>query len=158
MEHYYVKKLIGGTVFYFVPGTTRQRSWRGKNARLKIPFDELEQCVYDPEVRELFERGYLFIEDKECRVMLDLESGENENKLVYEEPQIKQLLYVDSFEAFKAKLEKLAEGSLEIMLQTAIQSGKQLTFEKSDFLRNKFHIDIEAIQRAKREEANNKEG
>ena len=82
--------------------------------------------------------------------MLDLESGENENKLVYEEPQIKQLLYVDSFEAFKAKLEKLAEGSLEIMLQTAIQSGKQLTFEKSDFLRNKFHIDIEAIQRAKR--------
>lgn len=152
MEHYFVKKLVGGTVFYFVPGTTRQRSWVGKDARLKIPFDELEQCAYDPAVRTLFERGYLFIEDKECRVMLDLESGENENKLVYQDSQLEQLLYTDSFEAFKVKIDKLAEGSLENMIRMAIESNKQLTFDKSDFIRKNYHVDVEAIQRARRED------
>lgn len=161
MEHYVVKKLIKGTVFYKVPGENRERTWKGDDARLKIPFTELEVCVYDPDVKKLFEKGYLYIEDKDCRIALGLEDADEttnaNNKLVYDKNKIVPLLYDDSFLAFKKKVENLADGSLEIMIQTAIESGKQLSFEKSDYIRKKFHVDVEAIQRAKREEQTTKE-
>jgi len=163
-SNYVVKKLVGGTVFYQVPGEMKERTWKGDDARQVVPFVELEKCVYDPSTKSLFERGFLYIEDKKCRIALGLEAEDptviNETKLIYTKEQMSPLLYEVNFEEFKRTVERLAEGSLELMFQAAINGQKQLATNKSDYLRKKFHIDVEKIQREKRDEleASKKEG
>lgn len=161
MENYIVKKLVSGTVGYVVPGETRTRMWKNADARQRVPFDELEKCAFDADARRLFERGYLFIEDKDCRIKLGYEDEDPtlnvDNKLILDSAQINTLLYIESFEAFKKKVEKLAEGSIELLIETAITTSKQLTVEKSDFIRRKYHVDVDKIHRDKRDEGS-KEG
>lgn len=163
-KNYVVRKLVSGIVVYQIPGESRERKWKGKDARIRIPFEELEKCVYDGDVRKLFERGYLFIEDKECRVALELEEPDptisNNAKLILTPDKVNLLLYEDDFKDFKSKTESLSDGSLELLLEIAIGGEKQISVDKSDYIRRNFHIDIEKLQRDKRDEKliKNKEG
>lgn len=156
MESYIVKKLVEGAVFYKVPGENKERTWKGDNSRLRIPFQELEDCMYDGAIRELFENGYLYVEDKDCRIALGLEleddSLSNESRLVLEKDKLEKLLYEDSFEDFKSKVSKLGRGSLEVFISLAVNSPKQIAFEKSEYIRKTFHVDVVMIQRQAGEE------
>jgi len=162
MENYVVRKMVSGIVFYRVPGETRERVWKGENARQKVPFDELEKCIYDPDTKNLFDRGYLYIEDKNCRIKLELEEEDpemyNEKKIVLDKNQILGLLYVTEFTEFVEKMKNMSDGTLEILIETTINTPKQLTIEKSDYIRKNYHVDVEKIQREKRDEKTSKEG
>jgi hypothetical protein len=153
---YIVRQMVNGIVFYVIPGEVRERTWPKKDSRHRVPFEELEKCVFDPRTKSLFERGFLFIEDKDCRIQLGLEQPDptlvNENKLILEKDDIVALLYDNDFKVFKDKVEKLAEGSIEILLETAVNSNKQLSIDKSEYIREKYHIDIVMIQRQRRED------
>ena len=161
MESYIVKKLTAGTVFYKVPGENKERTWKGDNARLRIPFQELEDCMFDGAIRRLFAEGNLYIEDKECRIKLGLEAEdptlENDIPLVLDASELEKILYTDSVPTFKKKMEKLGGGSLEVLFSIAINSKKQLPVAKSDYLRKKYFIDVDMIQRQKREDTVEKE-
>ena len=163
MELVVVKSLVSGIVVAKVPNENRIFEWKGEGSRVKVSFDDLEKMIYDADARRIFETGLLWIDEKEYRVKLGLEEDDgtsNLEKLIYDKKQIVALLYCDSFKVFKEKVEKLSEGSKEMMIQTAIETPKQLDFDKSDFIRKTFSVDIESIQRARREEAaeKNKEG
>ena len=163
MELFVVKSLVGGIVIAKVPNENRTFKWKGIDARVKINYEDLEKIVYDADARRLFEKGLIWIEDKDCRVKLGLEEDDgmsNLEKLVYDKKQIMALLYADTFKVFKDKVAQLSDGSKELMIQVAIDTPKQLDYDKSDFIRNTFSIDVENIRRMKREEAaeKNKEG
>jgi hypothetical protein len=51
-------------------------------------------------------------------------------------------------------MKNMSDGTLEILIETAISTPKQLTIEKSDFIRKNYHVDVEKIQREKRDEKN----
>jgi len=156
MESFVVRKLASGIVSYRIPGKLIARKWKGDNARVKVPYEELEDCVFDPNIRTLFEKGYLYIEDKEARVRLQLEepdpSIQSETKLVLTKEQINDLLYKDTFYNFKKKVEKLADETKELLIEVAIQGAKHAGVEKYDYIRKNFYVDVEKIQRERREE------
>lgn len=161
-KNYFVTNLIGGTVFYIVPGETRERTWKGKDSKQRVPFEELENCVYDPEVKALFERGYLYIDDKSCRIELGLESGDPEVqtglKTILTQKELESLLYTKAYKEFESQLANLADGSIELLIQLAVSSTKQISIDKSDYIRKNFHVDLETLHRARREEEKAKEG
>ncbi|MCK9482524.1 MAG: hypothetical protein M0R38_12350 [Bacteroidia bacterium] len=162
MESYIVKKLITGNVGYIIPGENRSRMWKdtgkkGVETRQRVPYEELEKVSFDADARRLFERGYLIIEDRECRIKLGFEDAdpelEKQNQLILDRSQIETLLYIESYEAFKKKIEKMADGSKEILIEVAVNNDKkQLSVEKSDYIRKVFHVDVEKIQRDIRDE------
>lgn len=163
MEMFVVRSLIGGKVVAKVPNENKIFRWKGIDSRVKIDYEDLEKMAYDSDARKLFEKGLIFVEDKACRIRLGLEEDDgtsNLEKLVYDKKQIITLLFADSFKDFKDKVSKLSDGSKELMVQVAIENPKQLDYDKSDFIRNTFSIDIESVKRMKREEAaeKNKEG
>lgn len=157
MSNYLVSKMVKGVVFYKVPNENRERVWKGENAKLRIPFQELEDCMYDAAIRTLFEEGYLWVEDQEARVLLGLENPEQTEtdsamKLIFDAAALQALLYNNAYAVFETKMDRIADASLENLFDIAINSGQQLSHEKSDYIRKKYHVDIDMIQRNKREE------
>lgn len=153
-SNYYVKKLVNWGVSYTVPGESRVRKWKGVNARIRIPFDELEKCIFDEDVRTLFESGFLYVEDKEARIQFGLESGDdesNDTKLVLDKEKINDLLYKDDVETFEKRMKNLASATEELVLQVALASELPLNYQKSDYIRRNYKLDIEKIQRDRRD-------
>lgn len=163
MELVVVKSLVGGIVVAKVPNENRIFEWKGQDSRVKVSFDDLEKMIYDADTRRIFETGLLWVDDKSVRIRLGLEEEDgtsNLEKLIYDKKQTLALLYADSFKTFKEKVDNLSDGSKELMIQVAIETPKHLDVDKSDFIRKTFSVDVEKIQRMKREEAaeKNKEG
>ena len=163
MELFVVKSLVGGIVVAKIPNENRIFEWKGEGARVKVNYDDLEKLIYDADSRRIFETGLLWVDDKDCRIKLGLEESDgtsNFEKLIYDKKQILVLLYADTFKAFKEKVSKFSEGSKELLVQIAIETPKSLDVDKSDFIRKTFSVDVEKIQRMRREEAaeKNKEG
>ncbi len=148
---YMVKKLAPGGVSYRIPGKLVARKWIGKDARLRVPYEELEECIFDPSINTLFTKGYLYIEDKEARVALGLEESDT---LILDEEGVTKVLFDDDIETFKEKLERMAEETQEILVQVAVSNmEKHAGYEKYDIIRKKYKVDVEAIHRRAREDA-----
>ncbi len=148
---YMVRKLAPGGVSYRIPGKLVARKWVGKDARLRVPYEELEECIYDPSINSLFTKGYLFIESKEARVALGLEESE---ALVLDEEGVAKVLFEDDLDTFKEKIDRMAEQTQELLVQVAIANlDKHAGYEKYDIIRKKYKVDIEAIHRRAREDA-----
>jgi len=155
MESYFVKKLSNGTVSYRAPGKLNARRWKGKEARLKIPYEELEEAVNDPAIRTLFDKGHLYVEEKDVRVRLGLEMDDGsttESSLVLTAAELEKMLYEDDFVSFKEKFQKLARETKENLIDLAISSSKHAGYEKYDLIRKTFFVDVERLQRERREE------
>ncbi len=156
MDYYFVKKLVSGIVTYNAPGKMVARVWKGPDARQRIPFDELEECVYDPAIRTLFDRGYLIIEDKDIRVKLGMEEEDSEvnnnNQLILTRDQIKHTLYEDSMAAFQKKCDQLAPGSKELLIEIALNDEKQASVDKYDYIRKNYFVDVEGLRKQMRDE------
>lgn len=168
MEKVVVKKLATGSVSYQIPGKTVSRVWRGKNAKQIVPVEEIREAVFESRIRALFFGGYLFIEDQDLRIELGLEAPKDvpqEEKndyvdtIVLDRKDIINLLYNVDFEKFKNQFSKLAKNTKQLMIEIAIETQKHPGYEKIDFIKKATGMDIEKLQRAKREEAEeNKEG
>ena len=163
MENYMVTKLSSGEVFYRIPGNLQLRTWAGDGAKQLIPYSELEQCIYDPAIRTLFDGGYLYIDSQEARIKLGLEQADpseyvNEEKIVMNKRDLVNLLYNEELGSFKEKVNKLAQETSQLLIEVAISTAKHAGYEKYDFLREKYGVDVEKLQRDKRDEKTSKEG
>lgn len=148
-----VRKLANGGVSYTLPGKTLPRHWKGENAKQKVSYEELEECMMDPAIRTLFSKGYLFIEDIMVRQLLDLEANEYFTpELVLDKEGILPILYEDDFETFKTKVKNMSEQTQQLLIDVATTNQKHAGYEKYDFIRETFKIDIESVQRRNRED------
>ena len=68
-----VVNLISSRVNIDLPEVRLKRIWEKKGAVKTIPFEQLEEAMYNPGVEALFREGMLGIEDLEIKKKLGLE-------------------------------------------------------------------------------------
>ena len=159
-----VRKLSTGIVSYRIPGQMVARRWRGRNAVQLVPYAELQQCIYDPDIKTLFDYGYLYIEDEEARIEFGYEIKKNENGeenveeqqfLVLDRTQIVKMLYGSqtTIEAFENTIKKMAPETAELLIEIATESDKHAGYDKYDLIKKYFNVDVETVKKNRREDS-----
>lgn len=139
-----IVSLVSGRVVLSVPELRLKRVWDKKGAVKIIPFDQLQEALYEPGVTELFEGGCLGIDDMEQKIALGLEpegAEEPVNIITIDDAQRKRYLTVLPFVEFKEKVKELPREQIEELANFAIEN-EIADFEKSEVLRQYTGKDI----------------
>lgn len=133
-----------------------RRQFKGKGAKMIIPFDMLETALaYDEGVQYLFNTGILYIDSMKDKIDLGLEAPETEeptNIKVLTDSQMSVLLKVKTQEEFVKEANTLSIEQLNNLVQYAVDN--EITdMKKADYLKAKTGRDIFAILTRKRQEA-----
>lgn len=139
-----VKSLVSNRVFISIPDIRLSRVWEKKGTVKTIPFDQLEEAIYDPGVEAMFRDGILGIDDMEVKIKLGLEpegATEPVNIITLDDDQIKRYLTVLPVHEFRAKLKELPREQITEIANYAI-TNEIANFEKSEIIRGITGIDI----------------
>ena len=68
-----VTNMINGNISIKKPHLGLNRQWQRFGQKMRIPFDILEEALWDEGVRNLFSTGYLYIENLQDKIDLGLE-------------------------------------------------------------------------------------
>lgn len=139
-----VKSLISSRVILSVPELRLRRVWEKKGSVKIIPFEELEQAIYEPGVEALFTEGVLGIDDMEVKIALGLEpedAKEPVNIITLTDDQRKRYLTVMPLPEFRQEVKKLPVEQIQELVQYAIDN-EITNFDKSEILLQLTGIDI----------------
>ena len=139
-----VVNLVSSRVNINIPDVRLNRIWEKKGAVKTIPFDQLEEAMYNPGVESLFTEGILGIEDLEIKKKLGLEPEdvtEPVNIIVLNDQQRKRYLTVMPFAEFKDKIKELPVEQVREMAQFAIDNDIA-DFDKAEIIKKITGIDI----------------
>ena len=134
-----IVSLVSGRVVLSVPELRLKRVWDKKGAVKIIPFDQLQEALYEPGVTELFEGGCLGIDDMEQKIALGLEpegAEEPVNIITIDDAQRKRYLTVLPFVEFKEKIKELPREQIEefeFAKFGGIYHGESIENSKTDF-------------------------
>lgn len=155
-----VVNLISSRVNINIPDVRLNRIWEKKGAVKAVPFDQLEEALYNPGVEALFTEGILGIEDLEIKKKLGLEpedATEPVNIIMLNDQQRRRYLTVMPFAEFKDKIKELPVEQIREMAQFAIDNDIA-DFDKSEIIEKITGIDIiGSIQTKKQDEEPTKE-
>lgn len=150
-----VVNLISSRVNINIPDVRLNRIWEKKGAVKAVPFDQLEEALYNPGVEALFTEGILGIEDLEIKKKLGLEpedATEPVNIIMLNDQQRRRYLTVMPFAEFKDKIKELPVEQIREMAQFAIDNDIA-DFDKSEIIEKITGIDIiGSIQMKKQDE------
>lgn len=130
-----------------LPDLRLKRLWERKGAKKTIPFEVLQEAIYDPSVEYLLKQGMLYINDLETKIALGLEEesarepNAHLNIQVLKNEEINRLLTVMPFYDFKQKVEELPKEQIQNVVDYAIKN-EITNFEKSEFLKQLTGFDI----------------
>lgn len=145
-----VQNMVNKTIVIRKPEYNLNRRWTQKNQIIPIPFDTLEQALWNEGIRTLFDRGMLYIPDMQDKIDLDLEPAdatEPQNIIVLTDKQIENLLNNVPFVAFKKELEELSSTQIREITNYAI-IHEIANVEKVNYLKSLTDVDIlKAISR-----------
>ena len=145
-----VQNMVNKTIVIRKPEYNLNRRWTQKNQIIPIPFDALEQALWNEGIRTLFDRGMLYIPDMQDKIDLDLEPAdatEPQNIIVLTDKQIENLLNNVPFVAFKKELEELSSTQIREIANYAI-IHEIANVEKVNYLKSLTDVDIlKAISR-----------
>jgi hypothetical protein len=156
-----VVNLVSSRVSINVPDVRLSRVWEKKGAVKTIPFDQLEEAMYDPGVEAMFRDGILGIEDIKIKQKLGLEPEdvtEPVNIIILNDQQRRRYLTVMPFPEFKAKVQELPVEQIKELAYFAIQN-ELIDFEKDELLKKMVNIDVVKsieLERADKEETTDK--
>lgn len=139
-----IVNLVSSRVILTVPDLRLRRVWEKKGAVKTVPFDLLEEAIYEPGVEALFTSGTLGIEDMEVKKKLGLEPEDAEepvNIIILTDEQRKRYLTVLPMSEFRQKVKELPREQVLELANYAIEN-EIANFEKSDLLREMVGIDI----------------
>lgn len=139
-----VVNLISSRVNIDVPDVRLKRVWEQKGAIKAVPFDQLEEALYDPGVEALFREGILGIEDLEIKKKLGLEPEdaiEPVNIITLNDTQRKRYLTVMPFNEFKTNVKNLSLEQVRELAQYAIEN-EIVDFDKSEIIKKITGTDI----------------
>lgn len=143
-EYVNVKCMVNHTVGIYVREMQFRREWIGKNSVQKIDKEVLEQIMFDPGVRYMFDHGLLYIEEMDVKKELGLEpedAKEPVNIIVLNDKQKREVLIKLSFADFKAKVDQLSRDQVNELAQYAIDN-KLIDFERDEYIKQKCGRDI----------------
>ena len=139
-----VTNLVSRRVNITLPEMRFRRVWETKGAVRTIPFDELEEAMYNPGVEALFRNGVLGIEDMSVKKELGLEPEDAEepvNIIVLNDQQRKRYLTVLPLPEFKDKVKELSRDQIQELAKFAIDN-ELIDFEKDSYIKELIDIDI----------------
>ena len=139
-----VVNLISSRVNIDVPDVRLKRVWEQKGAIKAVPFDQLEEALYDPGVEALFRECILGIEDLEIKKKLGLEPEdaiEPVNIITLNDTQRKRYLTVMPFNEFKTNVKNLSLEQVRELAQYAIEN-EIVDFDKSEIIKKITGTDI----------------
>ena len=116
---------VGHMVSINVPSVPFKREWIGKGAVQKVDIDTLEQVLYDPGAKYIFDNGILYIEDMEQKQELGLEpvdAKEPVNIIVLSDKEKRNLLINKPLDEFKSIIDKLSIEQTTEVAQYAIDN------------------------------------
>lgn len=139
-----VVNLISSRVNIDLPELRLNRIWEKKGAVKTIPFDQLEEALYNPGVEALFRNGALGIEDLEIKKKLGLEpedAKEPVNIIILDDTQRKRYLRVMPLHEFKEKIKELPMEQIKELAQFAI-ANEIVDFDKCEILKKITGTDV----------------
>lgn len=139
-----VKSLISSYVLLSVPDLKLRREWEKKGAVKIIPFDQLEEAMYNPGVEALFREGALGIDDMEVKIALGLEppeATEPVNIIILTDAQRERYLKNMPMVDFRQQIKELPQEQLRELAEYAIEH-QIVDFDKSELLFKLTGIDI----------------
>ncbi len=150
-----IKNLISSRVNINIPDVRLNRVWEKKGAVKAVPFEQLEEAMYNPGVEALFTEGILGIEDMEVKKRLGLEPEDAEepvNIIVLDDAQRKRYLTVMPKSEFKTKIHELPLEQVKELAQYAIEN-EIADFDKAEIIKKIIGTDIiSSIQLKKADE------
>jgi hypothetical protein len=139
-----VVNLISSRVNIDLPEMRLNRIWEKKGAVKAIPFNQLEEALYNPGVEALFREGVLGIEDLEIKKKLGLEPEDAEqpvNIIILDDTQRKRYLKVLPLHEFKEKIKTLPVEQIRELAQFAIDN-EIVDFDKAEIIKKITGTDI----------------
>jgi hypothetical protein len=140
-----VVNLVSGKVSLNIPDIRLNRTWEKKGAVKTIPYDQLEEALYDPGVEFLFREGILGMEDMETKIALGLEpegAKEPVNIITLSDQQRKRYLTVMPIAEFRQEIKKLPIEQVKELGNFAIANEITSDFDKADIIKDMTGIDI----------------
>lgn len=135
---------VNHKVSVFVPSIPFRREWIGKGAAQKVDSETLEQLMYDPGTRYMFDTGMLYIEEMEAKKELGLEpedAAEPVNIIILSDKQKRECLIKYSYKQFCETVDKLSREQVIELAHYAI-TNRLMDFDRDEYIKEKCGIDI----------------
>lgn len=144
-----------GTVEIYSPAYNVKRVFPGKGTKQSIPFDVLEQLLWDEGVRYMIETGLLYIEDMQAKIDLGLEEPDTKVPTrikVFTPEQILTLLKIKSYDDFVKEIDSVSVEQANEVVRYAVENNL-VDNDKVNYLKTITGKDIIAMIARKRLEA-----
>ena len=118
-----VTSRVNGIVSLSLSSRSFKREWRAKNQAVLIPFEVLEEAIYDPGFINMINQGILTIDSMEACVELGLEpdgATKPVNHPVYDDTELRRLLNVATVNDFEEHLQKMPDEAKRSLAEMAI--------------------------------------
>lgn len=99
------------------------REWRAKNQSILVPFEVLEEAIYDPGFRNMIDQGILSIDNLEANIQLGLEDDSVQkptNHVIYTDVELRKLLNVSTAQEFEETLKVMPSEAKRSLADMAI--------------------------------------
>lgn len=146
-----VKSETSGRKVISLPELQLKVVWEKKGVIRPIPFEKLEQAMYNNGVEYMFKQGMLSIEDKQAKIDLGLETEDTdevkgEKIVILTDNERKRYLTILPMVEFREKIKELPYEQINSLVDYAIEN-EITNLDKSEFLKEITGIDIfKAIQ------------
>lgn len=139
-----LQNMVNKTIGLNKPEYGVKRKWTKKGQIIPLPFDTVQQMIYDEGFSKMLERGYLYIDSMQDKIDLGLEpygATEPENIKVLTDDKIKDMLIKYPITTFKGELKKYNDAQINALVNYAI-ANEVLDAEKCSLLKDITGIDI----------------
>lgn len=154
-----LKNMMNATVSVKKPEYGVNRRWDKRGQTSAIPYDTVEQLLWDDSFRRMIDCGILYIEDMQTKKDLGLEpedAVEPVNIIALDEKKMSKLLNDMPITMFKGEISKLTSTQIDNLIDYSIEN-KIANVEKAEILKKISGRDILlAISRKQREEEEDK--
>lgn len=150
-----VQSTDSGYVNLYAPEYNINKIFKTKGSVQLIPFEALENMLWNEGIRFMFESGTLYIDNMQDKIDLGLEepdTTEPTNIKVLNDAQIKALLTTITYDTFVKEINSVSVQQANNVVDYAV-ANEIMDMKKSDYLKQITGRDIVAILAKKRQEA-----
>lgn len=150
-----LQNTTAATVNVYSPAYNVNRIFPGKGTKQMLPFEIVEQLLWDTGFRNMIDSGMLYIEDMQTKIDLGLEEPETKVPTrikVFTPEQILTLLKIKSFEDFKKEVSSASVEQANEIVKYAVENNL-VDNDKVNYLKERTGKDVIAMIARKRLEA-----
>lgn len=148
-----LKSSVDGSVSINYPQYGINRRWAKRGQPMAMPYELVEQCLWETGFKHMILSGILYIEDMQTKIDLGLEPAdatEPTNIIVFEESEMAELWKKASLEEFKKRVQEAPRTQVDNLISYAIQH-EIVEMEKLNFIKKLTGKDILSSVNIKRQ-------